>query len=59
MKKILLYIIALFLANTAMADSYFSVDDTVFKHYKQSIIVPVKAHFDGRVSGFQVEVTYP
>ena len=59
MKKILLYIMALFVANTAIADSYFYIDNYEFPHYKQTITLPIKAHFDGRVSGFQIDVTYP
>ena len=51
---------ALTVANVAMADrSYFYIENTEFPHYKHEITVPVKAHFDGRVSGFQIEVTYP
>ena len=61
MKKVLLYIMALFIVNTAMADSYFYIDNKVIPYYNYNklITVPVKAHFDGRVSGFQIEVTYP
>ena len=50
---------ALFVTNVAMADSYFYIEKTEFAHYKQVINIPVSAHFDGRVSGFQLDVTYP
>ena len=59
MKKVFLYIMALFVTNVAMADSFFYIDNFEFPNYKKSITVPVKAHFDGRVSGFQLEVSYP
>ena len=46
------------LAGTAMADSYLYLDD--FEVIPgQRITVPVKANFDGRVSGFQLDLTYP
>ena len=50
---------AFFVTNVAMGDSYFSIDNVEFPSYKKSITVPVKAHFEGRVSGFQLEVSYP
>ena len=41
-----------------MADSYLYLDD--FEVIPgQRITVPVKANFDGRVSGFQLDLTYP
>ena len=59
MKKVLFFIMALFVTNVAMADSYFYIDNIDFLDYQKIITVPVKAHFDGRVSGFQLEVSYP
>ena len=61
MKKILLSIMALFLASTALADSYLYIDDFAVKNNQlgRTITIPVKAHFDGRVSGFMVDVNYP
>ena len=58
MKQLLLTLMALALAGTAMADSYLYLDD--FEVIPgQRITVPVKANFDGRVSGFQLDLTYP
>lgn len=62
MKKILLSIMALFLASTAMADSYLYIDNDFAVKSNQlgrTITIPVKAHFDGRVSGFLVDMSYP
>lgn len=58
MKQLLLTLMTLALAGTAMADSYLYLDD--FEVIPgQRITVPVKANFDGRVSGFQLDLTYP
>ena len=51
--------IALLMAGTAMADSYLFVDDFTVSPNQQTVTVPVKAHFNARVSGFQLDVTYP
>lgn len=62
MKKFLFTLMALLMVSTAMADSYLCIDDAVM-HYDQlesgQFFVPVRAHFEGRVSGFQLELTYP
>ncbi len=50
---------ALFMAGTAMADSYFYMDDVAVSPGQQEITLPVKAHFNGRVSAFQLDFTFP
>ena len=57
MKKFLLTLVALFMAGSAMADSYLYMEDMMVSYGQ--VTVPVKASFDGRVSGFLVDVTYP
>lgn len=50
-------LVALFMAGAAMADSYLYMDDMTVS--VGQVTVPVKASFDGRVSGFLLDVTYP
>ena len=59
MKHLLLSLMALFMAGTAMADSYFYMDDVAVSPGQQEITLPVKAHFNGRVSAFQLDFTFP
>ena len=59
MRHFLFTFIALLMAGTAMADSYLFMDDIQVDPNQQTVTVPVKAHFNARVSGFQVDVTYP
>ena len=63
MRNLFLTLIALLMANVAMATNYFYIDEgdaTVsFSQLDGNIIVPVKAHFEGRLSGFQLDMTYP
>ena len=58
MKHFLLTLMVLFVAGSAMADSLLYMDDFSVTPGEQ-ITVPVKAHFDGRVSAFQLDLTYP
>ena len=51
---------ALLTAGAAMANSYFYIDDfEVNPSSGNQITVPVKAHFDGRLNGFDLNITYP
>ena len=63
MKKFLFTLAALLMAGSAMADSYLYVDDmTITQEQIQAgtmIEVPVKAHFDYRVSAFDVTMEIP
>ena len=61
MKKFILSVMVLLMASTAMAESYCYINDfDVFENQiGTNIKVPVKAHFNGRVSGFQLSVTCP
>ena len=59
MRHFVFTFIALLMAGTAMADSYLFVDDFTVSPNQQTVTVPVKAHFNARVSGFQLDVTYP
>ena len=59
MKHLLFTLIALIVAGNAMANSYLFVDDFNVNSNQSTVTVPIKAHFNGRVSGFQVDVTYP
>ena len=61
MKKFILSIMALCMASVAMAASYCYISDfDVFENQiGTNITVPVKAHFEGRVSGIQLSVTTP
>ena len=45
---------ALFMAGTAMADSYFYMDDVAVSPGQQEITLPVKAHFNGRVKSLML-----
>lgn len=59
MRNVLLTLVALFMASTAMADSFLYVEDFSVLNTQRMVTVPVKAQFNGRVSGFQLDVTYP
>lgn len=59
MRNVLLALVTLFMASTAMADSFLYVEDFSVLNTQRMVTVPVKAHFNGRVSGFQLDVTYP
>ncbi len=59
MRNVLLTLVALFMASTALADSFLYVEDFSVLNTQRTVTVPVKASFNGRVSGFQVDVTYP
>lgn len=59
MRNVLLFLMALFMVNTAMADSYLYLDDVHFRPEERQITVPVKAHFDGRLNVFILDVEYP
>lgn len=53
---------ALFMVSTAMADSYLYIDDAAMTYQERDMgqfVLPVKAHFNGRVSGFQLDMIYP
>ena len=58
MRHLLLTIMALLTAGAAMANSYFYIDDFEVSAGSQ-ITVPIKAHFDGRLNAFDLEITYP
>ena len=61
MKKSLLFLFIFIVGISAYADSYLYIDD--FPVYRNQlgteIVVPVKAHFDARVSAFQVYFNCP
>ena len=63
MKKFLFTLAALFMAGSALADSYLYIDDMTITQAEveagQRIEVKVKAHFDARVSGFDVQIAIP
>lgn len=61
MKKFILSIMALCMASVAMAASYCYISDfdVVENQIGTNITVPVKARFEGRVSGIQLSVTTP
>lgn len=46
-------------AGAAVADTYFYMDDIMVPSNQRRVTVPIKAHMNGRVSGFQVDLTYP
>ena len=50
---------ALLTAGAAMANSFYIDDFEVNPQETNQITVPVKAHFDARVSAFQVDITLP
>ena len=50
---------ALLTAGAAMANSFYIDDFEVDPQDTNQITVPVKAHFDARVSAFQVDITLP
>ena len=53
---------ALAIAITAMADSYFYIDDIEIDGaygQDQQVVIPVKATFGAYVNAFQVDITYP
>ena len=62
MKKFLMTLMALFVVSAAMADSYLYIEPISVAQDQLAeghVTVPVKAHFEGRVSGFQLDMTYP
>ena len=61
MKKFILSVMAFCMASVAMAASYCYISDfDVFENQiGTNITVPVRAHFEGRVSGIQLSVTTP
>ena len=61
MKKFILSVMVLFMVSTAMAESYCYINDfdVIENQIGTNITVPVKAHFEGRVSGIQLNVTCP
>lgn len=61
MKKLILTLAVLLMAGSAMADSYFSIDDftVMTSQVGSEITVPVKAHFNGRLNVFLLDVVYP
>lgn len=61
MKKIILTFMVLFMASAAVAQSYLYIDDFTVNSNQLGtrITVPVKAHFNGRLNGFQLEMAYP
>lgn len=58
MKHLLLTLMALFVASSAIADSYLYMDDQMVNPGEQ-ITLPIKAHFNARVGGFQLDLAYP
>ena len=60
MRHLLLTMMALFTMSSAMANSYFYIDDfEVNPGEINRVTVPVKAHFDGRLNGFDVTFSFP
>ena len=59
MRNLLLTLVALFMVNTAMADNYLYLDEVSIPSSERQITVPVKAHFDGRLNVFQLDLVYP
>ncbi len=61
MKKFILSVIVLFMASAAMAESYCYINDfdVIENQVGTNITVPVRAYFEGRVSGMQLSVTCP
>ena len=61
MKKSLFTLATLLMAGTAMADSYLYIDDFEIAQDQigNEIALPVKAHFDWRVSAWELNVSYP
>ena len=61
MRNLFLTLVALLMANVAMATNYFFFEDATVtvSQVGSDITVPVKAHFDGRLNGFQLDITYP
>ena len=59
MRHLLLTIITLFVAGTAMADSYMYIEDFEVPSGEHQITVPVRAHFNAFVSAFQLDITDP
>lgn len=58
MRHLLLTLMALLTAGAAMANCYFYIDDFEVNAGSQ-ITVPIKAHFDGRLNAFDLDITYP
>ena len=63
MKKLLSLLLTLTLATSAFAECAFYIDDFMVKRDQvgngTEIALPIKATFSGRLSGFEVEFTYP
>ena len=65
MKKLLLLLVALFMAMSAYAECTFFVDPTEFEITEADIengnetCIPIHAFFSARVSAWQVSITYP
>ena len=61
MKKFLFTLAALFMAGTAMADSYLYIDDFEIAQDQigTELTIPVQAHFDARVSAMEIQIQYP
>ena len=65
MKKLLLLLVALFLATSAYAECTFFVDPTEFGITKDNIqngdeiIIPIHANFSARVSAWDLYITFP
>ena len=59
MRHLLLTLMALLTAGAAMANSFYIDDFEVNPQETNQITVPIKAHFDARVSAFEVEITLP
>lgn len=57
----ILILLATIIASTARADNYFYIDDITIapQDMGKTIEVPVKAHFDTRVSAWYVSFTFP
>ena len=61
MKKLLFTLATLLMAGTAMADSYLYIDDFEIAQDQigTEIALPVKAHYDARVSAWELNIQYP
>lgn len=57
----ILFLLATIVANTSLADNYFYIDDITLapNDVGKTIEIPVKAHFDTRVSEWYVSFTFP
>jgi hypothetical protein len=63
MKKLLSLLLMLAVATTAFADCYFYIDDYQVKRSDvgsgEELVIPIKASFSARVSGFDLNISYP